>query len=79
MGTQHAECNALCEEVCAGSDVVKLAAVIALDASYVGTELSFGKSEKMSESVEHLGFKAKRECPQVVSVIIKNDEVIFVT
>jgi len=76
---RHAKMDALREEEVAGTRVVKLFPVVTLDSLDMGTELGGGMGDEVSERAESVRFKMQRKCPQVVSAIIKNDQIIFVT
>ena len=50
-------------------------AIVALDAF----NASVGIGEELCESRKHIGLEAERECPQVMSKIIKDDKIILKT
>ena len=79
VGARHAKVNALGEEKVTGARVVKLFPVIALNRLDVGAKLSGGVGDEVSERAESVRFKAQGESPQIVSAIIKYDQIIFVT
>jgi hypothetical protein len=54
------------EEERAGRVVVKLPAVVALDALNGGPELRVNINKKIGKSGKSIGFQAKRESPKIV-------------
>jgi hypothetical protein len=54
------------------------ARVVALDGLHRGTELSRGIGNEGRERAESVRFNTKRS-PQVMSAIVKNDQIIFIT
>jgi hypothetical protein len=71
--------DALSEEELPGARVVELAPVVALDSLDACAELGGGVGDKVSERVEGVRFEAQRKSPQIMSAIIKNDQIIFIT
>jgi len=71
--------DALGEEEVTGARVVKLFPVVALDSLDVGAKLGGGVGDEVSKRAESVRFKSQRKSPQVVSAIIKYNQIIFVT
>lgn len=57
--------------------VIKLAAILTFDVADIGEKLSFNIGEKVGQGGKGVGFKAKRESPNIVRKIVKNDKIIF--
>ena len=79
VGARHAEDCTLGEEECAGRGVIELAAIVALDGLNRGAKLCAHISKKVRKSGKSVGLKVKRKGPNIVTTIIKNNEIIFVT
>jgi hypothetical protein len=71
--------DALSEEELPGARVVELAPVVALDNLDACAELGGGVGDEVSERVECVRFEAQGKSPQIMSAIIKNDQIIFIT
>jgi hypothetical protein len=65
------------EEEHAGTGVIKLATVVALNNLNGGAELSTNIAKKMRQSRKGVRFQFQRERPQKMRAIIKNDQIIF--
>lgn len=63
---------------CAGIEVVKLEAVIALNSLNGDAKLSMDTGKEISVGGEGVRFQAQGECPQVMQAIVQNGEIIFV-
>jgi len=79
VGAGHAEMNAAGEEECPGAGVVKLASVVTLDSFHRCGELCGGGGDEPGKSAESVRFEAQRKSPQVMSAVIKNNQIIFIT
>ena len=79
VGARHAKVDALGEEEVIGARVVKLFPIIALDSLDGDTKLSGGIGDEVSESTESVRFKVQRKSPQIMSAIIKYNQIIFVS
>ena len=79
VGARHAKVDALGDEEVIGARVVKLFPVITLDSLDLGAKLSGGVSDEVSKCTESVRLKAQRKSPQIVSAIIKYNQIIFVT
>jgi hypothetical protein len=79
VGAGHAKMDALSEEELPGARVVELEPVVTLDNLDACAELSGGVGDEVSERVECVRFEAQRKSPQIMSAIIKNDQIIFIT
>lgn len=79
VGARHAHSDAMGKKEHAGGGVVKLSAVVALDALNGGAKLRRDKGKKLSESRESVRFQPQRESLEVMGTIIKNNKVILVT
>ena len=62
-----------------GARVVKLFPVITLDSFDLGAKLSGGVGDEVSKRTESVRLKAQRKSPQIVSAIIKYNQIIFVS
>jgi hypothetical protein len=71
--------DALSEEELTGARVVKFPPVVALNSLDAGTKLGGGVGDEISKRAESVRFESQRKRPQVMSAIIKNDQVIFIT
>ena len=71
--------DALSEEEITGARVVKLFPVITLYSLDLGAELSGGVGDEVSKRAESVKFEAQRKSPQVMSAIIKYNQIIFIT
>jgi hypothetical protein len=76
---RHPKDDPVSEEERAGRGVVKLAAVVALNCLDGGGKLRAHIGEKVREDAKSIRFKAQRKSPGVVSAIIKNDQIIFIS
>jgi hypothetical protein len=71
--------DALGEEEVTSARVVKLFPVIALDSLDACDKLGGGVGDEVSKRAESVRFKSQRKRPQVVSAIIKYNQIIFIT
>ena len=71
--------DALSEEEGSSAGVVELLPVVALDSLDSGAKLSGGVGEEVCERAVSIRLEALRKSPQIVSAIIKYDQIIFVT
>ena len=71
--------DALGEEEVTGARVVKLFPIVALDGLDVGAKLGEGVDDEVGTRTESVRFESQRKSPQVVSAIIKYDQIVFVT
>ena len=71
--------DALSEEEGPSAGVIELLLVVALDSLDSGAKLSGGIGEEVCERAVSIRLEAQRKCPQIVSAIIKYDQIIFVT
>ena len=71
--------DALSEEKLTGARVVKLFPVVALNSLDPGAKLGGGVSDEVSKRAESVRFKPQRKRPQIMSAIIKYDQVVFIT
>ena len=78
-GTGHTKMDAQGEEEVTGARVVKLFPVVALDSLDVGAKLGGGVGDEVGKRIVSVRFEAQRKSPQVVSAIIKYDQIVFVT
>ena len=62
-----------------GARVVKLFPVVALDSLDVGTKLGGGVGDEVGKRTVSVRFKPQRKRPQIMSAIIKYDQVVFIT
>ena len=53
--------------------------VVTLDGLHSGAELDRGIGKEGRERAESVSFNTKRKSPQVMSAIVKNDQIIFIT
>src|SRR6266542_2071956 len=77
--TRHPEKRAMGEQEGAGGGVIKLAPVVTLDGLDSAAELDSNIGEKIGQSVIHVRFKFEREGPQIMSEIIKKNQIVFIT
>ena len=59
--------------------MIELAAIVALDGLDRGAKLCAHISKKVKKSGKSVRLKAKRKCPNIMSTIVKNNKIIFVT
>jgi hypothetical protein len=78
VGTRHSKLDAVRKEENAGG-VIKLASIIALDALDGAAKLRGHNGKEVGEGGEGVGLLAQRKCPQVVGVVIEDDQVILLT
>jgi hypothetical protein len=71
--------DTLGEKEVTSARVVKLFPVITLNNLDVGAKLGGGVGDEVSERAESVRFKLQRKSPQVLSAIIKYNQIIFVT
>jgi hypothetical protein len=71
--------DALAKKKGMSTRVVKLAPVVTLDGLHSGAELDRGIGKEGRERAESVSFNTKRKSPQVMSAIVKNDQIIFIT
>jgi hypothetical protein len=67
------------EEERAGRGVVKLAAIVALDGLDGGAKLCTCQSKKVGQRGEGLRLETKRIGPSIMSAIIQNNKIIFIS
>jgi hypothetical protein len=67
------------EEECAGAGVVKLTPVVTLDNLHRSSKLCGGGGDESGKYAENVRFETQRKSPQVMSVVIKNNQIIFIT
>jgi hypothetical protein len=67
------------EEECSGAGVVKLAPVVTLDSLHRRSELCGGIGDEPGKCAESVRFETQRKSPQVMSAVIKNNQIIFIT
>jgi len=75
---RHLEQDAIGEEKGACRGVIELATIVTLNALDGATELCLHIREKVSQGGKGFRFKPKRERPQKMRAIIKNDKIILV-
>ena len=71
--------DALGEEEVTGARVVKLFPVVALNSLDVGAKLGGGVGDEVGKRTVSVRFESQRKSLQVVSAIIKYDQIVFVT
>jgi hypothetical protein len=71
--------DALAKKKGMSTRVVKLAPVVTLDGLHSGAKLDRGIGKEGRERAESVSFNTKRKSPQVMSAIVKNDQIIFIT
>ena len=69
--------NAPSEEERVGSGVIKLFAIVAVNDFDTSAKLGGGVGEEVGDRAESVKLKSKRKSPQVMSAIIKYDQIIF--
>ena len=69
--------NAPSEEESTGSGVIKLFAIVTLNGLDTSAKLGGGIGEEVGDRAESVKLKSKRKSPQVMSAIIKYDQIIF--
>ena len=74
----HAQLDAVSEEEGAGTRVIELAAIVALNSLDGDTKLCAHVREEVRKSRKSVRFKAQRKSPQEMRTVIKNNQVIFV-
>jgi hypothetical protein len=79
VGTRHLKLEAVREEESAGGEVIKLAAIITLDAPDSAAKLCGHKGEEVGEGGEVVELLTHQKGPQVVGAVIEDDQVILVT
>jgi hypothetical protein len=67
------------EEECAGAGVVKLVPVVTLDSLHRSSKLCLGVGDEPGKCAESVRFETQRKSPQVMSAVIKNNQIIFIT
>ena len=67
------------EEKHAHAEVVELAAVVAWDGLDDAAELSTDMSEEVLQSGESVRLLAQRKSPQIMTVVIENKQIVFVS
>jgi len=77
VGTRHSKMNAPSEEERAGSGVIKLFAIVALNGFDARAKLGRGVGEEVGDRAESVRLKSKGKSPQIMSAIIKYDQIIF--
>ena len=71
--------DALSEEEGPSAGIIELLLVVVLDSLDSGAKLSGGIGEEVCERDVSIRLEAQRKSPQIVSAIIKYDQIIFVT
>jgi hypothetical protein len=66
------------EEERSGTGVVKLASVVALDNIHRSSKLCGGVDDESGKCAESARFETQRKSPQVMSAVIKNNQIIFI-
>ena len=69
--------NAPSDEESASAGVIKLFAIVALNGFDARAKLGRGVGEEVGDRAESVKLKSKRKSPQVMSAIIKYDQIIF--
>jgi hypothetical protein len=67
------------EEERAGAGVIKLAPVVTLDGLHRCSKLCGGVGDEPGKCIESVRFETQRKSPQVMSAVIKNNQIIFIT
>jgi hypothetical protein len=62
-----------------GAGVVKLASVVTLDNLHRSSKLCGGVCDEYGKCAESVRFETQRKSPQVMSAVIKNNQIIFIT
>jgi hypothetical protein len=71
--------DAVGEEEHLGAGVVKLASVVALDNLHRSNKLCGGVGDESDKCAESVRFETQRKSPQVMSAVIKNNQIVFIT
>jgi hypothetical protein len=71
--------DALSEEKVTGTRVVEFFPIVALDRLDTCVKLSGDMGDELSQRAESVRFESQRKCPQVMSAVIKNNQIIFIT
>jgi len=71
--------NALSEEEVASARIVELFSIVALDRFDTCVKLSGDVGEELGQRAESVRFESQRKCSQVMSAVIKYNQVIFIT
>jgi hypothetical protein len=79
VGTQHPKLDTMREEESVGGGVIKLASIIALDASDGAAKLRGHKGQEVGEGGEGVGLLVQQKSSQAVGAVIEDDQVILVT
>jgi hypothetical protein len=77
VGARHPQLDAFGQEEGPGGRVVKLTSVVTLYSFDSAAGLSSNISKKIGQGGEGVRFLFKRKNPQIMSEIIKNDQVVF--
>jgi hypothetical protein len=67
------------DEERSGAGVVKLAPVVTLDSLHRSSKLCGGVGDESGKCAESVRFETQRKSPQVMSAVIKNNQIIFIT
>jgi hypothetical protein len=67
------------EEECVDAGVVKLAPVVTMDSLHRSSKLCGGVGDESGKCAESVRFETRRKSPQVMSAVIKNNQIIFIT
>jgi hypothetical protein len=67
------------EKECAGAGVVKLMPAVTLDGLHRSSKLCGGVGDEPDKCAESVRFETQRKSPQVMSAVIKNNQIIFIT
>jgi hypothetical protein len=67
------------EEERVGAGVVNLAPVVTLDSLHRNSKLCGGVGDESGKCAESVRFEMQRKSPQVMSAVIKNKQIIFIT
>jgi hypothetical protein len=67
------------DEECSGAGVVKLASVVTLDSLHRHSKLCGGVGDEPDKCAESVRFETQRKSSQVMSAVIKNNQIVFIT
>jgi ribosomal protein L14 len=67
------------DEERSGARVVKLVPVVTLDSLHRSSKLYGGVGDESGKCAESVRFETQRKNPQVMSAVIKNNQIIFIT
>ena len=71
--------DALSEEKVTSTRVVEFFPIVALDRLDMCVKLSGDMDDELSQRAESVRFESQRKYPQVMSAVIKNNQIIFIT